>query len=210
MNPQLAPSPPLPPVAPSAPDTFLSPADPFPSALAELDLTELQVLHSRVCRRLEQEYLTDPDGPHPVTQDRCQELVAELDTRQQFLAPPVRLTEVPSGSEPAPGEEPAPEEMTERSGGPSPAPESAPSIVLVPGSEPPAREAVGTGEVLHDLGELRPGDRIEVWHRGLLHCRGTVEEVCPALGVAWLREAGDGYRRMVHAHDSELRRIPST
>ena len=83
MNPQLAPSLPRPPAS-SVPDTFLTPADPFPSVLAELDLTELQVLHSRVCRQLEKEYLAAPDGSHPVTLDRCQELVAELDTRQGF------------------------------------------------------------------------------------------------------------------------------
>ncbi|MFI7494270.1 hypothetical protein ACH9D2_06035 [Kocuria sp. M4R2S49] len=87
MNPQLAPSLPRPPAAPTAPGTFLAPADPFPSDLSELGLNELQVLHSRVCRRLEQEYLADPDGPHPVTKDRCQELVAELDTRQRLLGP---------------------------------------------------------------------------------------------------------------------------
>ncbi|MEX5237889.1 hypothetical protein [Kocuria arenosa] len=84
MNSQLAPSLPRPPAS-SVPDTFLAPADPFPSVLAELDLTELQVLHSRVCRQLEKEYLAAPDGSHPVTQDRCQELAAELDTRQGFL-----------------------------------------------------------------------------------------------------------------------------
>jgi hypothetical protein len=86
MNSPLAPSLPRPPASsvPSVPDTFLTPADPFPPVLAELDLTELQVLHSRVCRQLEKEYLTAPDGSHPVTQDRCQELVAELDTRQGY------------------------------------------------------------------------------------------------------------------------------
>ncbi|GAB2615824.1 hypothetical protein [Kocuria arenosa] len=61
MNSQLAPPLPRPPAS-SVPDTFPAPADPFPSVLAELDLTELQVLHSRVCRQLEKEYLAAPDG----------------------------------------------------------------------------------------------------------------------------------------------------
>lgn len=213
MNSQLAPSPSWPPAAaPSAPDTFLGPADPFPSDLAELDLTELQVLHSRVCRRLEREYLTDPDGPHPVTQDRCQELAAELDSRQDFLAAPVRLTEVTSGPATVPGdetaptlgpsrEETAPSQVTLREVEPALSPEP------VPVDQPMTRHAGGgDGAVLLDLGQVRPGDRVEVWQRGVLRCRGTVEEVCPGLGVAWLLEAGDGYRRMIHALDSELRR----
>lgn len=66
MNSQLAPSLPRPPAS-AVPDTFLAPADPFPSVLAELDLTELQVLHSRACRQLEKEYLAAPDGSHPGT-----------------------------------------------------------------------------------------------------------------------------------------------
>lgn len=196
------PAPPLSrtPAAPPAPGTFLAPTDPFPSSLAELELTEVQVLHSCVCRQLEQEYLADPDGPHPVTQDRCQELAAELDTRQHFLAAPVRLAEVVSG--PGPSPEPVSSDDLPPAEGPAPARE--PVAVAAPSAW---NRAGGTGEVLHDLGAVRPGDRIEVWQRGVLHCRGTVEEVCPGLGVAWLLEAGDGYRRMVHAHDSELRRV---
>jgi len=72
--------------APVAPSTVLGPADPFPTTLAELGLVELHVLHSRVTRQLDREHL-DPAGPHPVTLDRAQELAAELDTRQEFLAP---------------------------------------------------------------------------------------------------------------------------
>ncbi|MFF0989134.1 hypothetical protein [Kocuria nitroreducens] len=176
MTSPLAPSLSLPPV--SAPGTFLAPADPFPAVLAELGLTELQVLHSRVCRQLEQEYLAAPDGPHPVTQDRCQEPVAELDTRQVFLAPPAPRT----GKGPGRGSAPVP--------------------------EPSAPWSTGgtTGAVIHDLAQVHPGDRVEVWQRGMLRCRGAVEEVGPALGVVWLLETGDEYRRMVHAHDGELRR----
>ncbi|MFE7630955.1 hypothetical protein [Kocuria sp. NPDC057446] len=196
MTSQLAPSLSRTTAAPPAPGTFLAPNDPFPPSLAELELTELQVLHSRVCRQLEQEYLADPDGPHPVTQDRCQDVVAELDTRQQFLAAPVRLAEVPAGN--------APDVAAASSEGPRPAP----ALEPVPAQAPSARHrAGGMGNVLLGLGEVRPGDRVEVWQRGVLHCRGTVQEACPALGVAWLLEAGDGYRRMVHAHDSELRRV---
>src|SRR3712207_6365788 len=66
----------LPSPAPSvreAASTYLPPADPFPSTLAELELVELHVLHSQITRQLEREY-TDPAGPHPVTPDRAQEL----------------------------------------------------------------------------------------------------------------------------------------
>lgn len=61
--------------------TSLGPQCAFPAELAELSLTELQVLHSRIVCQLEHEYLTEPDGPHPVTQDRHEELVAELESR---------------------------------------------------------------------------------------------------------------------------------
>lgn len=69
-------------------DTRLSPAEPFPASLVELDLVDVQVLHSRTCCQLDHEYLTDPAGPHPVTLDRHQELVAELDTRAVFSPAP--------------------------------------------------------------------------------------------------------------------------
>lgn len=64
----------------------LAPADPFPTGLAELELMVLQVLHSRICCQLEHEYLTTAEGPHPVTLDRRNDLVAELSTRQDFLS----------------------------------------------------------------------------------------------------------------------------
>lgn len=69
-------------------DTRLSPAEPFPASLAELDLVGVQVLHSRICCQLDHEYLTDPAGPHPVTLDRRQELVAELGTRAELSSAP--------------------------------------------------------------------------------------------------------------------------
>ncbi|MUN63871.1 hypothetical protein GMA12_12110 [Kocuria sediminis] len=62
-------------------ETCLGPDCAFPAELSALSLVELQVLHSRVVCQLEHEYLTGPDGPHPVTQDRHDELVAELEAR---------------------------------------------------------------------------------------------------------------------------------
>lgn len=174
--------------APSAPSTLLPPEDPFPLVLAELELAELQVLHSRVSRQLEQEYLTDPEGPHPVTRDRCQELADELDTRQGFLAP---------DGQGFPGSPEAPEAPDDA---PAPTPAREGTV------DAPQETADEVGARIHDLSEVHPGDVIELWHDGLRHCRGTVEEVCPALGVVWVHEAGDGYRRMLHAQDAELRR----
>ena len=62
-------------------DTGLDPTEDFPADLADLSLAELQVLHSKLCRQLDHETLTGPTGPHPITQDRHQQVVAELDTR---------------------------------------------------------------------------------------------------------------------------------
>ena len=44
-------------------------------------MADLQVLHSRITRQLDHDWLTDPVGPHPVTMDRGLELAAELDAR---------------------------------------------------------------------------------------------------------------------------------
>lgn len=66
----------------------LRPEDDFPNDLAALGKAELQVLHSRVTRQLDREYLTDPAGPHPCTLDRCQDLLAELDARDTRVTPP--------------------------------------------------------------------------------------------------------------------------
>lgn len=173
-----------PPVAATAASsTLLPPDDPFPLVLAELELAELQVLHSRVSRQLEQEYLR-PEGPHPVTRDRCQELVDELDTRQGFF-------EQPAGKG-SPASLPGPDDVAAQAR-PSPA-----------DAQQEAADEVGAR--IHDLSEVHPGDVVALWRDGLRHCLGTVEEVCPALGVVWVHEAGDGYRRMIHAQDAELRR----
>ncbi|MFF0903799.1 UNVERIFIED_CONTAM: hypothetical protein RF653_09000 [Kocuria sp. CPCC 205316] len=58
---------------------------------------------------------------------------------------------------------------------------------------------------IQDLPALRPDDQIEVWHDGHLHWVGTVEQVAPALEVAWIHEIPGGYRRLVHAQDADLR-----
>ncbi|MHC5560656.1 hypothetical protein [Kocuria sp. U4B] len=196
--------------------TYLTPADPFPAALAELALVELLVLHSRITRQLEYEYI-DAAGPHPVTLDRAQELADELDTRQDFLTstspvpPEAPQTEVPRAARrqpPGPRRRPA--------AGHHPAAPSQPAPAL-PGQDqhhPAALTPVTVGEEdrrekglrIYDLARLRPGDRIQVWHRGQLQDVGTVEEAAPSLGVVWIREGLDGYRRMIHAHDdTELR-----
>lgn len=61
--------------------TQLGPDDPFPEELLELSLEQLQILHSRICRQLESEYLTDPEGRHPITVDRLHELQIEFESR---------------------------------------------------------------------------------------------------------------------------------
>ena len=61
--------------------TRLGPDDPFPDELLELPLEQLQILHSRICRQLEREYLTEPEGAHPITQDRLHELQIEFASR---------------------------------------------------------------------------------------------------------------------------------
>lgn len=69
-------------------DFYLRPCDHCPAELAELALTEVQVLHSRLSHQLDWEHRLDPEGPHPVTMDRHEELVAELDTRRAVLSNP--------------------------------------------------------------------------------------------------------------------------
>ena len=65
----------------AADPTCLDPADDFPTDLTSLPLIQLQPLHSRICRQLGHEYLTEPTGPHPVTLDRHRELIVELHAR---------------------------------------------------------------------------------------------------------------------------------
>ncbi|MEX5303862.1 hypothetical protein [Kocuria sabuli] len=63
------------------PCSCLEPAEAFPAELGGLSMGELQVLHSRICRQLDRDYLTTPDGPHPCTTDRLQDVLGELDAR---------------------------------------------------------------------------------------------------------------------------------
>ena len=196
---------------------YLSPGDQFPSTLAELDLVELHVLHSRVARQLDTEYRTDPSGPHPVTLDRAQELMDELDTRQEFLAGPgtdripvaaasrVENTS-PAEAARAPGRDTAGSRSRRR---PATAPRRLDehSDVLFPHRD---RVVRGIDVRIEDLDRLWPEDRIEVWHDERLRCVGIVELAAPALGVLWIRDALDGCRRMLHLHDAVLRyHLPS-
>lgn len=59
---------------------------------------------------------------------------------------------------------------------------------------------------IHDLGELLPGDVVDVWQHRTLHCTGSVEETAPQFGVLWVREAGNGARRLISATDHRLSR----
>lgn len=63
------------------PGSRLGPEEDFPADLTALCTADLQVLHSRVTRQLDHDYLTDPAGPHCSTVDRNVELAAELDAR---------------------------------------------------------------------------------------------------------------------------------
>jgi hypothetical protein len=183
--------------------TYLAPADPFPSAPAELELVELHVLHSRITRQLESEYI-DPAGPHPVTLDRAQELAAELDTRQDFLAP--RSTAATDQKAASTRPAPAAGHHSDSSEHPAPATtrqDEKASSTMYPAGEEQRSEA---GIRIHDLAQLRPGEPVQLWYRGQLQCVGWVEEASPALGVVWIREGLDAYRRMIHPQDgTELR-----
>ena len=68
-------------MAPVSPGSRLDPGTDFPDDLTVLDMAGLQVLHSRITRQLDHDYLTDPAGPHSATMDRRYELAAELDAR---------------------------------------------------------------------------------------------------------------------------------
>lgn len=70
-----------PPVTPRTPGSRLGPEEGFPEHLTEVGMNDLQVLHSRITRQLDHDYLTDPAGPHPGTMDRHHDLLAELDAR---------------------------------------------------------------------------------------------------------------------------------
>ena len=63
------------------PGSRLGPQEDFPEDLAGLGMVDLQVLHSRITRQIDHEYLTDPAGPHAATMVRRYELTAELVAR---------------------------------------------------------------------------------------------------------------------------------
>lgn len=195
----------FPPPVPSAPEassTCLAPAEAFPSSLAELGLTELQVLHSRVTRQLDREYRTDPSGPHPVTLDRAEELADELDTRQEFLEPTALAAPARPGSRAGAAASPATPGTAGAGRLPSPAPRRHDGRL----EELFRRRggSIGTVDVV-DLDRLQPGDELELWQHDQLQSTVVVEQAAPALGVLWVREAVDGYRRMLPASDVVLR-----
>lgn len=68
-------------MAPVSPGSRLDPDADFPQDLTGVEMAGLQVLHSRITRQLDHDYLIGSDGPHPTTTDRLHELVTELDTR---------------------------------------------------------------------------------------------------------------------------------
>lgn len=206
-----------PPRSPESSSTCLPPDDPFPTALADLELVELHVLHSRIVRQLDREYRTGPAGPHPVSLDRAQELTAELDARQGHVE---RSHPVPV---PIRTSSRAPATSTDRTPGAGPAQApgggtAGPRSPRRPAAGPrrhdehpedlfPYRDAAACGfDVrIEDLARLWPEDRIDVWHHEQLRCVGIVEQTAPALGVVWIHDSLDGYRCMLHLRDTELR-----
>lgn len=63
----------------------LSPAEAFPEDLSCLADIDLQVLHSRVQRQLDHEYVHDFE-PHPETQFRGEEIAEEFERRETQAA----------------------------------------------------------------------------------------------------------------------------
>ena len=55
-----------------------------------------------------------------------------------------------------------------------------------------------------DLASVRPGHRLEAWHQGIVRYQGIAEETVPRLGVVWIREAGNGQRKMLDTADFDL------
>jgi hypothetical protein len=69
------------PASTRTPGSRLSPDEDFLQDLSVLGMADLQVLHPRITRQLDHDYLTDPAGPHCCTMDRCQDLLTELNAR---------------------------------------------------------------------------------------------------------------------------------
>lgn len=177
--------------------TYLAPDDPFPGSLVELDLDQLHVLHSRVCRQIDLEYITDPEGPHPITLDRADELTAELNEREQDFAqyPPASLyggafttaqfldDRLPETSEPQPQRD------------------------LTWARDLFTRRNRKLGDEVLEIRDLRtvsPGDRLEGWNGDRLQWVGAVEQVAPSLDVCWVLEGLNQDRRLVHRGDTDL------
>jgi hypothetical protein len=56
------------------------------------------------------------------------------------------------------------------------------------------------------LARVQPGDRIEAREHRQPWFTGTVSEVAPPLGIAWVLEDGTGLRRLVSVRHHRLRR----
>lgn len=61
----------------------LAPTDAFPDDLAVLDDTDVHILHSRLQRQLDYEYIYAFEA-HPETEFRLAEVLEELDHRDNF------------------------------------------------------------------------------------------------------------------------------
>lgn len=56
------------------------------------------------------------------------------------------------------------------------------------------------------LARVQPGDRVEAGEHRRPCFTGTVSEVAPQLGIAWVLEDGTGLRRLVSVRSHRLRR----
>lgn len=71
----------------------LTPSDPFPRDLSDLGHQDLQILHSRVQRQLDHEYVHEFDA-HPETQFRMADLEEELGHREMQAVSRTQLLEI--------------------------------------------------------------------------------------------------------------------
>ncbi|MCC9197283.1 hypothetical protein QNO08_16725 [Arthrobacter sp. zg-Y820] len=62
--------------------TMLTPDDPYPEDLQDLELSDVEILNSKVHRERDVEILRDGEI-HPETEFRHEELVQELDRRDE-------------------------------------------------------------------------------------------------------------------------------
>jgi hypothetical protein len=66
--------------------TRLTPSDPFPEDLTSLDLTQVEVVNSKIQRELSYEYVHD-GAADPETEFRNEEVTEELDRRDLIDTP---------------------------------------------------------------------------------------------------------------------------